>query len=101
MGVGATQLIAIEPCRQVHWLPLLTCSSAFCPSTCPVPNLRTALPCRGACHALQGQDPEPDRSHIFWVSGWDASERVYGGELARRVGRLLQEQTMLSLCHAI
>lgn len=37
-------------------------------------------------HALQGEDPEPDRSHIFWVSGWDASERVYGGELTRCEG---------------
>ncbi|PRW61321.1 poly(A)-specific ribonuclease PARN isoform X3 [Chlorella sorokiniana] len=35
--------------------------------------------------ALQGEDAEADRSHVFWISGWEASERVYGGELARRL----------------
>lgn len=33
--------------------------------------------------ALQGEDPIPDRSHIFYVHGWGEGQRVYGGELVR------------------
>ncbi|EFN53567.1 hypothetical protein CHLNCDRAFT_136728 [Chlorella variabilis] len=35
--------------------------------------------------ALQGEDPIPDRSHIFYVHGWGEGQRVYGGELVRRL----------------
>jgi hypothetical protein len=33
--------------------------------------------------ALQGEDPVPDRSHVFYVAGWPADQRVHGGEIAR------------------
>lgn len=35
--------------------------------------------------ALQGPDPQPDRTHIFWVSGWEEGVRVAPGEVTRRV----------------
>ncbi|KAI3424112.1 hypothetical protein D9Q98_009473 [Chlorella vulgaris] len=35
--------------------------------------------------ALQGEDPAPDRSHIFHLSGWDTSYRVFGGDVARKL----------------
>jgi hypothetical protein len=33
--------------------------------------------------ALQGPDPPPDRSHVFYLHGWPENHRVHGGELAR------------------
>lgn len=39
--------------------------------------------------ALQGPNPQPDRSHIFWVSGWDDGVRVAPGELTRCARRPL------------
>lgn len=33
--------------------------------------------------ALQGEAPALDRAHVFWVAGWEPSQRVFGGDLVK------------------
>ncbi|KAL4459112.1 hypothetical protein ABPG75_013977 [Micractinium tetrahymenae] len=35
--------------------------------------------------ALQGEDPQPDRSHVFYLSGWEPSQRVYNNDVTKRL----------------
>lgn len=79
----------------VNALPRAATLPAACSSLEPAPTIAFCLTpptcrCRSDIEfaALQGPDPQPDRSHVFYLRGWEASQRVHGGELVRCVALL-------------
>ena len=48
-----------------------------------VPALPTVHRSDMSYAALQGDDPQPDRSHVFYLGGWPEGKRVFGGDIVK------------------